>query len=96
MNLKHPTVIIAFGSFLTLFTGGSVAVFSSWAQHYVLSNDQPTEKRVNPMTLGCIAGSLLLKKAASLAFEKNKRSTVTTDIIEYLGKSLEDICPAEH
>ncbi|GJN28136.1 hypothetical protein PR202_gb16221 [Eleusine coracana subsp. coracana] len=52
--------------------------------------------RVNPMTLGCIAGSLLLRRAASLAFEKNKRSTVTTDIIEFLGKSLEDICPAEH
>jgi hypothetical protein len=42
--------------------------------------------RVNPMTLGCIAGSLLLRRAASLAFEKNKRSTVTTDIIEFLGK----------
>jgi hypothetical protein len=42
--------------------------------------------RVNPTTLGCIAGSLLLRKAASLAFEKNKRSTVTTDIIEFLGK----------
>ncbi|KAG2557361.1 ATP-dependent (S)-NAD(P)H-hydrate dehydratase isoform X1 [Panicum virgatum] len=75
---------------------GSVAVFTSWAQHFILSNEQPTEKRVNPTTLGCIAGSLLLRKAASLAFEKNKRSTVTTDIIEFLGKSLEDICPAEH
>lgn len=42
--------------------------------------------RVNPMTLGCIAGSLLLRKAASHAFEKNKRSTVTSDIIEFLGK----------
>ncbi|GJN06788.1 hypothetical protein PR202_ga24549 [Eleusine coracana subsp. coracana] len=52
--------------------------------------------RVNPMTLGCIAGSLLLRRAASLAFDKNKRSTVTTDIIEFLGKSLEDISPAEH
>ncbi|TVU25814.1 hypothetical protein EJB05_28324 [Eragrostis curvula] len=75
---------------------GSVAVFSSWAQQFVLANEQPTDKRVNPMTLGCIAGSLLLRKAASLAFQKNKRSTVTTDIIELLGKSLEDICPAEH
>ncbi|XP_066335466.1 ATP-dependent (S)-NAD(P)H-hydrate dehydratase-like isoform X2 [Miscanthus floridulus] len=75
---------------------GSVAVFASWARHFVLTNEQPTEKRVNPMTLGCIAGSLLLRKAASHAFEKNKRSTVTSDIIEFLGKSLEDICPAEH
>ncbi|KAL5204354.1 hypothetical protein ABZP36_009225 [Zizania latifolia] len=75
---------------------GSVAVFSSWAQHFLLSNEHPTEKSANPMMLGCIAGSLLLRKAASLAFEKNKRSTVTTDIIEFLGKSLEEICPADH
>ncbi|KAJ1275390.1 hypothetical protein BS78_05G132100 [Paspalum vaginatum] len=73
---------------------GSVAVFASWAHH--LSSEQPIEKRVNPMTLGCIAGSLLLRKAASHAFEKNKRSTVTSDIIEFLGKSLEDICPAAY
>jgi ATP-dependent NAD(P)H-hydrate dehydratase len=38
------------------------------------------------MILGCIAGSLLLRKAASLGFEKNKRSTVTTDIIDFLGQ----------
>ncbi|KAF0896852.1 hypothetical protein E2562_029363, partial [Oryza meyeriana var. granulata] len=75
---------------------GSVAVFASWARHFLLSNEYPTEKSVNPMMLGCIAGSLLLRKAASLAFDKNKRSTVTTDIIEFLGKSLEDICPAGH
>ncbi|KAF2910485.1 ATP-dependent (S)-NAD(P)H-hydrate dehydratase [Oryza sativa Japonica Group] len=75
---------------------GSVAVFASWARHFLLTNEYPTEKSVNPMMLGCIAGSLLLRKAASHAFEKNKRSTVTTDIIELLGKSLEDICPAGH
>ncbi|WVZ52611.1 hypothetical protein U9M48_003655 [Paspalum notatum var. saurae] len=75
---------------------GSVAVFASWARHFILSSEQPIEKRVNPMTLGCIAGSLLLRKSASHAFEKNKRSTVTSDIIEFLGKSLEDICPAAY
>ncbi|XP_034200020.1 ATP-dependent (S)-NAD(P)H-hydrate dehydratase isoform X3 [Prunus dulcis] len=47
----------------------------------------------NPATLGCIAGSALMRKAASLAFDNKKRSTLTTDIIEYLGRSLEDICP---
>jgi ATP-dependent NAD(P)H-hydrate dehydratase len=84
-------------SYLIRFTvGGSVAVFASWARHFLLTNEYPTEKSVNPMMLGCIAGSLLLRKAASHAFEKNKRSTVTTDIIELLGKSLEDICPAGH
>ncbi|MQL73555.1 hypothetical protein Taro_005918 [Colocasia esculenta] len=45
----------------------------------------------NPMVLGCIAGSALLRKAASLAFVHKKRATLTTDIIEFLGTSLEEI-----
>ncbi|XP_073013114.1 ATP-dependent (S)-NAD(P)H-hydrate dehydratase isoform X2 [Typha latifolia] len=73
---------------------GSVAVFSSWARQHVLSNKQPTEKSLNPMVLGCIAGSTLLRRSAALAFENKKRATLTTDIIEFLGKSLESICPA--
>lgn len=40
----------------------------------------------NPAVLGCIAGSALMRKAASLAFSNKKRSTVTGDIIECLGK----------
>lgn len=40
----------------------------------------------NPTMLGCIAGSTLMRKAASLAFENKKRSTLTTDIIECLGR----------
>ncbi|KAJ1428764.1 ATP-dependent [Sesbania bispinosa] len=48
----------------------------------------------NPAVLGCIAGSAMMRKAASLAFLDKKRSTVTGDIIQCLGKSLEDICPA--
>uniref|UniRef100_A0A0E0MEP2 ATP-dependent (S)-NAD(P)H-hydrate dehydratase n=1 Tax=Oryza punctata TaxID=4537 RepID=A0A0E0MEP2_ORYPU len=64
----------------------SFCIFASWARHFLLTNEYPTDKSVNPMMLGCIAGSLLLRKAASHAFEKNKRSTITTDIIEFLGK----------
>ncbi|KAJ3671497.1 hypothetical protein LUZ60_007576 [Juncus effusus] len=74
---------------------GSVAVFTSWARHYVLSNQSSSEKSLNPLILGCVAGSLLVRKAASLAFKNKKRATLTTDIIEYLGESLEEICPAE-
>ncbi|CDY66931.1 BnaAnng23250D [Brassica napus] len=48
----------------------------------------------SPAILGCIAASGLLRKAAALAFTKHKRSTLTSDIIECLGESLEDICPA--
>ncbi|XP_020976229.1 ATP-dependent (S)-NAD(P)H-hydrate dehydratase isoform X2 [Arachis ipaensis] len=48
----------------------------------------------NPAVLGCVAGSAMMRKAASLAFCHKKRSTVTGDIIECLGESLEDICPA--
>ncbi|KAK7303269.1 hypothetical protein RJT34_14171 [Clitoria ternatea] len=40
----------------------------------------------NPLVLGCIAESAMMRKAASLAFSNKKRSTVTGDIIECLGK----------
>lgn len=69
---------------------GSVAVFLSWAR----AKGKATTSQMNPTVLGCIAGSALLRKAASLAFKDKKRSTLTTDIIECLGRSLEDICPA--
>ncbi|KAK0608499.1 hypothetical protein LWI29_031640 [Acer saccharum] len=67
---------------------GSVAVFLSWAR----AKEKSTIS--NPTVSGCIAASALLRKAASLAFENKKRSTLTSDIIECLGRSLEDISPA--
>lgn len=68
---------------------GSVAVFLAWARQLARKG----EYNINPAMLGCIAGSALMRKAASVAFEDKKRSTLTTDIIECLGRSLEDICP---
>ncbi|XP_026378592.1 ATP-dependent (S)-NAD(P)H-hydrate dehydratase-like [Papaver somniferum] len=74
---------------------GSVAVFSSWARQCIsVAESDSSTSRVNPMVLGCIAASALLRKAASMAFQDKKRATLTTDIIEYLGRSLEDISPA--
>ncbi|XP_028773956.1 ATP-dependent (S)-NAD(P)H-hydrate dehydratase [Neltuma alba] len=74
---------------------GSVAVFLSWSrQHVQTAGENPNLSCKNPTVLGCIAGSALMRKAASLAFLSKKRSTVTGDIIDCLGKSLEDICPA--
>lgn len=74
---------------------GSVALFSSWARQHTLSVVGGSNIRPwNPMVLGCIAGSALLRKAALHAFENNKRATLTTDIISQLGRSLEEICPA--
>ncbi|XP_022762013.1 ATP-dependent (S)-NAD(P)H-hydrate dehydratase isoform X3 [Durio zibethinus] len=78
---------------------GSVGVFLSWARQHILATERKPTVRdhyspTNPTVLGCIAGSALLRKAASLAFEHKKRSTLTTDIIECLGQSLEAICPA--
>ncbi|XAR54643.1 ATP-dependent NAD(P)H-hydrate dehydratase [Bertholletia excelsa] len=70
---------------------GSVAVFTSWACQCMSS--ARGESSMNPTMLGCIAGSVLMRKAASLAFENKRRSTLTTDIIECLGRSLEEICP---
>ncbi|KAG1331303.1 ATP-dependent (S)-NAD(P)H-hydrate dehydratase [Cocos nucifera] len=75
---------------------GSVAVFSSWSRQHLSSTKEATEKSLsNPMVLGCIAASALIRKSAALAFASKKRATLTTDIIECLGRSLEDICPTE-
>lgn len=71
---------------------GSVGVFLSWARQKIKDGDLSTSSR-NPALLGCIAASALMRKAASLGFENKKRSTLTTDIIECLGRSLEDVCP---
>ncbi|KAI8566222.1 hypothetical protein RHMOL_Rhmol02G0023300 [Rhododendron molle] len=68
-----------------------VAVFVSWARQYISSGK--VELGMNPTVLGCIAGSALVRKAASHAFENKRRSTLTGDIIECLGRSLEEICP---
>ncbi|KAF3457192.1 hypothetical protein FNV43_RR01849 [Rhamnella rubrinervis] len=74
---------------------GSVAVFVSWVRRLILAPDGDLNiSPRNPTVLGCIAGSALLRKAASIAFKDKKRSTLTGDIIECLGRSLEDICPA--
>ncbi|XP_078150150.1 pfkB-like carbohydrate kinase family protein isoform X2 [Carex rostrata] len=74
---------------------GSVAVFTSWARNYVMSSMPSSEKSLNPLILGCVAGSILLRKAATAAFASKKRATLTTDIIEFLGNSLEEISPAD-
>ncbi|KAM3323716.1 ATP-dependent (S)-NAD(P)H-hydrate dehydratase isoform X1 [Capsicum chacoense] len=61
---------------------GSVAVFLSWARQCA----DKGEVSMNPTILGCVAGSALLRKAASMAFDNKKRSTLTGDIIECLGR----------
>ncbi|GAV60909.1 Carb_kinase domain-containing protein [Cephalotus follicularis] len=72
---------------------GSVAVFLSWARH-IAAEGNLTDSPMNPMVLGCIAGSALLRRAASLAFAYKHRSTLTSDIIDFIGRSMEEICPA--
>lgn len=68
---------------------GSVALFLSWARQ----EDAESKLSMNSTMLGCIAGSILMRKAASFAFENKKRSTLTSDIIECLGRSMEALSP---
>ncbi|KAL9257107.1 ATP-dependent (S)-NAD(P)H-hydrate dehydratase-like protein [Drosera capensis] len=72
---------------------GSIAVFLSWARKAASIEGSPGSRPMNPTILGCVAGCALLRKAASVAFEEKKRSTLTSDIIECLGTSLEEISP---
>jgi ATP-dependent NAD(P)H-hydrate dehydratase len=43
--------------------------------------------------VGALAGSLLCRKAAANAFAQHKRSTVTGNIIECLGHSMDELFP---
>ncbi|CAH9099560.1 unnamed protein product [Cuscuta europaea] len=70
---------------------GSVAVFLCWARQSATTQGELSIK--NPTISGCIAGSVLVRKAAALAFENKKRSTLTADIIKCLGRSLEEMYP---
>ncbi|KAK3031191.1 hypothetical protein RJ639_035348, partial [Escallonia herrerae] len=65
-----------------LISDGEAAVFLSWARQCAAEADP----NMTPTVMGCIAGSILMRKAASLAFENKRRSTLTTDIIECLGR----------
>ncbi|KAG6529304.1 hypothetical protein ZIOFF_011501 [Zingiber officinale] len=95
IQLLHQQIFY-YKSYLNYFDNNSVAVFSSWARHHLLITNGTIGKSLsNPMVLGCIAGSALLRRAAAFAFQDKKRATLTTDIIEFLGKSLEEICPAD-
>lgn len=73
---------------------GSVAVFVSWAHQHSSGAGVDSTNQMNPTVMGCMAGSILLRKAALLAFASKRRSTLTSDIIELLGRSLEEISPA--
>eukprot|EP00250_Pteridium_aquilinum_P018831 c24214_g4_i2 orf=401-1423(-) len=80
---------------------GSIGVFMAWTRDFYTKSGSHdarifVEERVskNPAVSAAIAGSLLLRKAAAKAFMQKKRSMVTTDIIEVLGSSMEELFPA--
>uniref|UniRef100_A0A803MAV1 ATP-dependent (S)-NAD(P)H-hydrate dehydratase n=1 Tax=Chenopodium quinoa TaxID=63459 RepID=A0A803MAV1_CHEQI len=70
---------------------GSVAVYLSWARQCIkLAEGDLGIGTMNPALIGCVAGSALLRKAASIAFQNKKRATLTSDIIEFLGMRFHD------
>jgi ATP-dependent NAD(P)H-hydrate dehydratase len=78
---------------------GSTAVFVSWARAYFSNENAEGKKDVhdkisdNPTMVGALAGSLLVRKSAANAFAQHKRSTVTGNIIEDLGQSMDELFP---
>jgi ATP-dependent NAD(P)H-hydrate dehydratase len=78
---------------------GCTACFVSWARDFWSKADSEGRKFVeqricsNPTMVGALAGSLLCRKAAANAFAQHKRSTVTGNIIECLGHSMDELFP---
>lgn len=79
---------------------GSIGVFMTWAQDFYNRSGSSDAKMLvaerisnNPAIVAAAAGSIILRRAAAEAFKKQKRSMVTTDIIDYLGNSMEEMFP---
>ncbi|CAM6047460.1 unnamed protein product [Sphagnum compactum] len=78
---------------------GCTACFITWAREFWSKADVGgrtfVEQRIcsNPTMVGALAGSLLCRKAAANAFVQHKRSTVTGNIIECLGHSMDELFP---
>jgi ATP-dependent NAD(P)H-hydrate dehydratase len=78
---------------------GCTACFVSWARDFWSKADSEgrnfVEQRIcsNPSMVSALAGSLLCRKAAANAFAQHKRSTVTGNIIECLGHSMDELFP---
>lgn len=71
---------------------GSIATFLHWA----LSNDIPIsvnnpDKSLVAATLACYAGSRLIRLCNEKAFKEKGRSMLSTDMIEYIHKSFEEL-----
>lgn len=70
--------------YLAILLAGSISdnyTYSKCSYWILVSCSQ-----MNPTVMGCMAGSVLLRKAASLAFASKRRSTLASDIIELLGR----------
>ncbi|KAI5076596.1 hypothetical protein GOP47_0008661 [Adiantum capillus-veneris] len=80
---------------------GSIGAFMAWSRAFFMTggNDNVkvfVEERLskNPALVAAMAGSLLVRKTASEAYLQKKRSMVTGDLIEVIGKSMEELFPA--
>eukprot|EP00246_Nothoceros_aenigmaticus_P016227 TRINITY_DN7221_c0_g2_i1.p1 TRINITY_DN7221_c0_g2~~TRINITY_DN7221_c0_g2_i1.p1 ORF type:complete len:381 (-),score=51.12 TRINITY_DN7221_c0_g2_i1:1230-2222(-) len=78
---------------------GCTGVFMTWAQQCLERGDSPKladlKERIsgNPTVLGALSASILVRKAAAKAFAKHKRGMVTTDLIEELAASMDELFP---
>lgn len=80
---------------------GSTATFMAWARQWSEEEEGETKGSSggqspltdNPAMMAAYAGCLLVRHAAMAAFQRHKRSTVTTDIIQGIGESVEELLP---
>ena len=68
--------------------GGALATFVSWANANPVLTDQ---QRMGNLVAAC----RLIKKASALAYERRKRGTVASDVLEVLPEAFQQLFPED-
>lgn len=71
---------------------GSLGVAAFWAAS-MPADPSPAEDVIPPNVLACVLASIVVKRAARLAFQKKLRGTTTPDILEFIAEAFQTTVP---
>ena len=74
---------------------GTIATLLGWAKGAEKYGRLPADTPAPAPMLAAYAGCLLTRRFARAAFAKHKRSMTAPDLIEEIGSTFEEFCPAE-
>eukprot|EP01132_Coremiostelium_polycephalum_P003133 gene3133-3917_t len=79
------------------FLAGALGTMYAWSTLYLKNNPNYSQNEQYPISiLSSFAACTLLRRCSRKAFEKNRRSTVTQDVINEIHHSFEELFPEDY